>query len=329
LQNHLRSKGHAEARLLIGEDVGQLDMVACASPHWGPLWLGGSKASVLNIMHNCVSKNAWALKQLLHTQPALLLLVGQASYDMFAYAFGHRLRRAQALPKRPADGAFTLMALTCDDAHPTAFTYATSVGGRPFSIDTRVVVVPHFSYATNYAPQYRLAADQWRSFTRRYAACARYLKGNANVTIVPPATPTQYVGIALMQGAPAIRAHLRAQWPAASHELESVFCDPNEVLGDLLCRLYDAGVLTWGRGAGTATEHLKRAGGPCTFCEHFAFPQGCPYGKPAEPQYAPGFLATVAQRLMAAGTQWRARNKMMAAHSITDAPFRGLVDPTA
>jgi hypothetical protein len=33
-ETHLKKKGHADAKLSVGEDVGQLDMVACASPHW-------------------------------------------------------------------------------------------------------------------------------------------------------------------------------------------------------------------------------------------------------------------------------------------------------
>ncbi|MBV9719254.1 MAG: hypothetical protein JOZ77_08035 [Candidatus Eremiobacteraeota bacterium] len=328
LQNHLRAKGHPRANLAIGEDVGQLDMVACASPHWGPGWLGGDHNSVLQIMHACVSKNAWALKQLLHSKPALLLLVGQASYDMFAYAFGHCLSRSPALPEKPQDGAFTLLELTSDDAHPTKFSYNSTVGGVRYSIDTRVVVVPHFSYAFNYAPQYRLPTDQWNLFVRRYPECAEFLETSNAVQRVPPATPNNFVGIALMSDVQTIRQQLRARWPAAADKLERAFCDPNATLGALLCRLYDTGVITWVRGAGNGGGYLARAAGPCTFCEHFAFAEGCPYGKPAEPQYPSGFLTTVAQRLVAAGKNWRASNGALAKRSITDSPFRGLVDPT-
>src|SRR5262249_841502 len=63
----LKEKGHPGAHLQIGEDVGQLDMVACASPHWGPQWLGGTSQSVQTVISNCVHKNAWALKQLVQT----------------------------------------------------------------------------------------------------------------------------------------------------------------------------------------------------------------------------------------------------------------------
>ena len=65
--------------LQMGEDVCQLDMVACASPRWNPEFLGGSAESVSTLIRNCVAQNAWAIKQLVQTQPAVLFLVGESS----------------------------------------------------------------------------------------------------------------------------------------------------------------------------------------------------------------------------------------------------------
>jgi hypothetical protein len=45
-------------------DVCQLDMVACASPHWNPGFRGGSPQDVAAIAENCVAKNAWASRSL-------------------------------------------------------------------------------------------------------------------------------------------------------------------------------------------------------------------------------------------------------------------------
>jgi len=42
-QAKLRAAGHTDANLRVGEDVCQLDMVACASPHWNPGFLGGTR----------------------------------------------------------------------------------------------------------------------------------------------------------------------------------------------------------------------------------------------------------------------------------------------
>ena len=99
-ERFLEINGSPGVKLQVGEDVGQLDMVGCASPHWGPAWLGGTSAGVQNIIHNCVSNNAWALKQLIQSKPAVLFLVGEASYNMFRLAFGSLLSIDLPLPPR-------------------------------------------------------------------------------------------------------------------------------------------------------------------------------------------------------------------------------------
>ena len=96
----LKSKGFGDADLKIGEDVGQLDMVACASPHWKPSFLGGSQDSENLIISNCVLKNAWAMKQLVMTRPSVLYLVGESSYNMFKKYFGNLIYRNKPLPQK-------------------------------------------------------------------------------------------------------------------------------------------------------------------------------------------------------------------------------------
>jgi hypothetical protein len=97
---YLKGKGSTDANLLIGEDVAQLDMVACASPHWNPNFLG-NKESEQTIINNCVSTNAWAMKQLVQTRPAVLYLVGESSFNMFKRAFGNLIHRDPPLPTHP------------------------------------------------------------------------------------------------------------------------------------------------------------------------------------------------------------------------------------
>ena len=98
----LKSKGHKDADLHIGEDVGQLDVVACAAPHWNPDFLGG-KESKTTIINNCVSTNGWSIKQPVQTRPAMLYLVGESSYDMFRQAFGNLIHRDTPLSFPPGD----------------------------------------------------------------------------------------------------------------------------------------------------------------------------------------------------------------------------------
>jgi hypothetical protein len=116
-EHFLHQQGHKDASLKVGEDVGQIDMVACASPHWGPPWLGGTTQTVNTVIANCVHKNGWAMKQLVQTQPAVVFLVGQASWNMFRQSFGHLVRSASPLPPIPEDGPYTLLQLTAAQEH--------------------------------------------------------------------------------------------------------------------------------------------------------------------------------------------------------------------
>src|SRR5581483_11158643 len=238
LQALLHRDGHTDAVLRVGEDVGQLDMVACASPHWSPAWLGQTHDSVMKIIHNCVSQNAWALKQLLHTRPALLVLVGQASYDMFHYAFGHFLQRAAPLAATPEDGAFTLLRETTDPAAPCTFEFSTTVDGKPYRLTTRVVVAPHFSYAINYLPQYRMDTAKWHEFSTRFSECARFLAACGDVAVVPPTAPATFMAVQIQNDAPRLRSELARRFSDAAAELEKGFYDPDAMLANVLAELY-------------------------------------------------------------------------------------------
>lgn len=93
----LKQQGHADANLRVGEDVGRIDMIACATPHLGAPWLGGSSQCVNDDMSNCVRKNACALKQL--EQAACHSLLG----------------RPVPLPEIPEDGPYTLLRITTEE----------------------------------------------------------------------------------------------------------------------------------------------------------------------------------------------------------------------
>ena len=151
----LKEKGYADANLRVGEDVGQLDMVACASPHWGPQWLGGTNQSANTIISNCVHKNAWAIKQLVQTRPAILILVGQASWNMFRDSFSHLVRAPHPIPTLPKDGPYTLLELTTKQDYRLVFSI--EISGVKYELSTRLLITPHFSYNENFLPQFRMA----------------------------------------------------------------------------------------------------------------------------------------------------------------------------
>jgi hypothetical protein len=299
----LKAKGH-DAHLRVGEDVGQLDMVACASPHWGPPWLGGSAGSVRTIIGNCVQKNAWALKQLLQTRPAVLILVGEASFDMFRSAFGHLI--TPALAAEPDDGAFTLLRATTDMRTPCVFKFAATVDGHHYGIATRLVVAPHFSYASNFTPQFRMRHGDWDSFQQAFSDCAKFLKTDPR--LARPAASGPFTVIAISKDADAVAAHLKTAWPDAWARLTGTYYDPNAMIEGVFEDAFDKHALSFVAPSAGHPGYLARTDGPCVFCDnrHWKFPLGCPYGKPKETPLPNGWLEKVAAQILSSGTSARA-----------------------
>jgi hypothetical protein len=299
-ESFLATKGHPNAKLRVGEDVGQLDMVACASPHWGPQWLGGTSQSVNTVVKNCVQKNAWAMKQLLQTRPAILFLVGQSSWTMFRHSFGHLVNGPQALPTVPEDGPYTLLSLTTKNEYRIEI--STQIGSQKYELSTRLVITPHFSYDYNFYPQFRLSSDDWKAFAAKNAAAAKFLSTDPRLTFQEPAGA--YVAIGIPPTAGSALSDFEKEFAAAYAALEQFFYDPHNQMAVVLGDLFSGGELAWTAGDAKNPGYLSRGDGPCQFCEnnHWKFPLGCPYSKPQEKQYPLGFLEQVAAKIISSGT---------------------------
>lgn len=301
----LRGQGFTGAPLQMGEDVGQLDMVACASPHWNPAYLGGTKESVTTIINNCVMQNAWAMRQMVQTRPAVLYLVGEASFNMFNAAFGALIQRDPPLSHRPADGAFTLLWETTDASHPCYFQYSTTIDGTSYELKTRLVLTPHFSYSTNFLPQFRLSPQQWKDLQAQNPDCAGFLQQDPRLTYVPPAEAGAYVAFLIQNAADVqvVLTEIERRCPAVVSELKACFYDAHQMMGSVLVDLYGKGELAFGPAGSAQGEVLTRTGGSCHFCvnQFWQFPLGCPYGKIDEQPPAAGFLEKVTAEIVAAG----------------------------
>ena len=293
---YLKKKGHHDAKLQVGEDVGQLDMVACASPHWGPQWLGGTTQSVNTVIANCVHKNAWAMKQLLQTRPAILFLVGQASWNMFRQSFGHLVHAPSALPQLPEDGPYTLLRLTCEQ--DCRLIFSTTIEGKEYNLSTRLIITPHFSYNQNFLPQFRMAPEAFANFEKKFPQAAQFLQQDPRIQFQKPATG--YVSAGLLKDAPGVLAEIKQKFSSAAAELMPLYYDPHRLMSDVLAELFDKGELAYTPASGGKPGFLSRSVGPCSFCDnsHWRFPKGCPYGKPQEPQYPIGFLEKVAEAML-------------------------------
>jgi hypothetical protein len=306
-QNTVRQGGHPNASLRIGEDVCQLDMVACASPHWNAGFLGGSAESVATIVDNCVSHNAWAIKQMVQTRPAILYIVSVQSWNMFHGTFGAHVHRDPPLPQHPIDNDFTLLRETTDPEHPAFIDFDVSIDGQQYKSRTRLVVTPHFSYNTNFLPQYRVSPTDWQTLRQTQPELLAALTAANGFTIVPPDPkyPNSYVVVQLPADpskAGVVRAWLEQQFPAGYQALQPDYYDPHAMMASVLQDMYAQGALSW-KDRADGTGYLDRTEGACRFCvnRHWQFPNECRYDKTEEPPPPSGFLEKVADSIVATG----------------------------
>ena len=302
-ETFLRQKGYKGDALQVGEDVCQLDMVACASPHWTPDFLGGT-SSEKSIINNCVAKNAWALRQLIQTQPAVLFLVGVASYAMFRKAFGHIIKRDKPLPETPYDGAYTLLRQTTDNSHPCYINFSTDINGIPFNLKTRLVVTPHFSYDANFIPQLRLSPKEWTDLKTNSPDCAHFLQTDKRLKFVPGFNEAAFVAFTITsKKIPQFWKDVNAKFPALAPQLELDFYDPHQMMANTLGNMYDSGELSFKKNEGM--DILTRGKGSCNFCvnDFWKFSKGCPYGNAALTQPAHDFYDKVADAIISGADQ--------------------------
>jgi nucleoside phosphorylase len=306
LQDTLRTSGHPTAELRIGEDVAQLDMVACASPHWNAGFLGGSASSIAAIVDNCVSDNAWAIKQMVQTRPAVLYIVSQSSWNMFHAAFGAHVRRDPPISSHPIDKDFTLLRETTDPQRPAYIDFDVEVNGQRYRHRTRLVITPHFSYSTNFLPQFRLAQPDWKRLQNEQAACVAAMTPANGITVVlpPPEYPDDYVVLELSADRTKAQASiaLLRQFSAAWQLLAPTYYDPHAMMAAVLDDMYEKRQLSW-KARPDGTGYLARTEGSCQFCvnRHWQFPGECRYDKTTEQPPPAGFLEQVAARIVATG----------------------------
>lgn len=188
-----------------GEDLGLLDMAACASARWSES-AGVDKGEVIG---NCVKKNNFAWAQLLQSRPRVLFFSGKEAWNMFCDAlqaqagdaapasYLHGLDkqvygcneqgqtdasifdplgwlRQQATPGLQAKSVLRLQWQVSDpggSGHPSAGTPPT-----PDIWHCRLVPMAHFSYPENVTELVHWSAQQHADFLRDFPAIARMLE---------------------------------------------------------------------------------------------------------------------------------------------------------
>ena len=236
------------------------------------------------------------MKQLLQTRPAIVFLVGQASWNMFRQSFGHLIKAQPPLPPFPGDGPYTLLRLTTQQECRLEF--STEIGGRAFNISTRVVIAPHFSYSENFVPQFRMSEQAFAVFEKEYPSAAAFLQNDPRIKFQKQTGG--FVAAGIQTDASGILAEIRNKFSSASPRLMAAYYDPHRMMAAVLEQLYQCGRLSYTNPKDGSPGFLSRGDGPCTFCvnNHWRFPKGCPYGKPDEKQYPIGFLEEVTKEMV-------------------------------
>lgn len=275
----LRSQKHLP-NLEMAEDVCQLDMVACASPGWGAQF----EINKEQVVENCVNKNAWVIKQLIQSNPKVIVFSGESAFDMFNHMFEPFIT-PKLLPKMEVYG---LLKMTARDPH--YLDIQTEVDGRPYRLRARIIISPHFSYDDNFEPHCRLSPDELQQFIVKYPDAYAELLA-ANRVIAPKKGGDGYT---------AIRTEGLREWtrkyPVAAIPLMQELYDPSALIGQGITQEILLGNLQYEE----SNNHFKRSEGPCKFCVNtqWQFPEGCAYGKPDEPAMPAGFLEKVVEQVI-------------------------------
>ena len=275
----LRSQKHLP-NLQMAEDVCQLDMVACASPGWGAQF----EINKEQVVENCVNKNAWVVKQLVQSNPKVIVFSGESAFAMF-----NRMFEPFITPKLQSNmEVYGLLKMTARDPH--YLDIQKEVDGRPYRLRARIIISPHFSYDDNFEPHARLSREELQEFITKYPDAYAELRA-ANRVIDPKEKSDGYT---------AIRTQGLREWtkkyPVAAIPLMQELYDPSALIGQGITQEILLGNLEYD----DSKNHFKRSLGPCRFCVNslWKFPEGCAYGKPDEPAEPEGFLEKVVEQVI-------------------------------
>lgn len=281
---YLRSQGEIPD-LQMAEDFCQLDMVACASPGWGKVY-GIDKQQVVD---NCVHANAWVVRQLLQSEPRVIVFSGRSAFSMF-----YRIFRPFLSTRVPEEmDVYGLLKWTARDPH--YLDIRTDVDGREYHLRARILIAPHFSYDDNFLPHARLSREEWEQFGADFPEARELLLAQEERVTEP--NRDGYRGVRL-DGLGAFKD----DHPRAVIQLMRKVYDASALIGEGIAQE----ILLGNVGFDRADRHLARAAGPCRFCvnDQWEFPEGCAYGKPDEEPHPEGFLDRVVEyvtgRLVAA-----------------------------
>ena len=242
----------------IGEDVSLHDMVACASPGWQTSYDIPREV----IANNCVNEHQYMLDQLIQSRPRIVIVVSSSSLKMLNECV------VKAGGKIDLDFKNRDIYDLLDECKSRRCIL--SIGSGTNLLATRIITVPHFSYADNFEEQSRFSLEAWEIFEKQFPEAVEILEANDRCN---------YVKGELFRG-----VHVRAE----NDELQSVLPAPawrilmdyhfkpyTLILDTLINEHQHDSMMTDNKAI-----HLDRPSGNCQYCknERWTFPEGCEYG---------------------------------------------------
>jgi hypothetical protein len=261
VSSFLRSRGHLP-EMQMAEDLCQLDMVACASPGWGNAY----QIDKQEVVSQCIQSNAWVIKQLIQSNPKVLIFSGRSAFQLFNRIFKPFITPAM----HDSMDVFGLLKMTSRDPHYLEI--------RPEGIDSdyhmraRIIISPHFSYDDNFVPHARFSEPDWEEFQARYPEAASDLVREQRVT-KPNRDDYRGISIENLQS-------FQDKHPVPTIVLMQHYIDPSATIGEGIAQEIQMGNIQFNK----ADSHLERSPGACHFCVNssWSFPEGCLYGKDKE-----------------------------------------------
>ncbi len=258
--------------LRLGEDMSLHDAVACASPGWDVKKWGTPEADVKT---QCLDRQRWLHQQIEQSDPAVMLVSGRMALTLITgLALTALCPSLDTLPDDTGgpDGLFATLARTR--------LLWPRVNNAGQTVETPVVLAPHFSYLENLVPQCYFSESAWAQFDASYPHVTRWIEQqSADRPRGPMLRKIQgppVASIVLLTADSPFWKDLRTMSPAAEDELRRRWVDPIAEVSAALAR--ELALQDYGQP--NDRGQVRRTAGPCAYCRNpsWVIDGGCAYG---------------------------------------------------
>ena len=279
--------------LTVGEDVAMHDMIGCASPGWTSIY----DIPTERVIENCVEDNAWVIKQVIQSQPKVIVLVGGSSMAMFLGIFGPYTN----VPKDR--DYFEKVRETCEKP------YLMKIKIGKFAFTSRIICTPHFSYGDNFEKHVRLSSEEWYELREKHPKELKIilrLNKAKKITIKEGYGSSQM--IMLKKGKEELEKIVEKFSPKVKKLFLKNYFDVTEMIAQALKQEYDKRNLQFDE----KTGHLERTEGPCHYCKNdsWEFPEGCEYGNADEKPVPAKFYLEITEKIVRKGVSRKKQNEL-------------------